>query len=312
MYTFFDSTLNPVPKDTEHYVFTDRKLSISRYTTSICFMPNGFLSVAGGGLIRIFDIEAGIKKKSFIPNYYCEDVSCLTLFPKTSELVFSERNRISIWDYQRDMEYTSWEAHGSFIKYLAISTEGEIASGADENQIYIWDREGRKKRVLSGHGKGIFCLEYLTTGELASSSWDGTIKIWDKNSTECKLTIKTPATRRIKVLPNGTLFCLTPNGQVDIFDANSGECLLNKPSAINPSSVDLAITPAGNIVLCDNGNLTIMDGNGNYLEKLLLPENEDAMIVSISNEDVITCTTHKGSLLTWLPATPQLLFNPQT
>lgn len=70
-------------------------------------------------------------------------------------------------------------------KLTALMTlkNGDLVSGANENNIKIWDRNNDwiLKRELIGHSNSINCFDLFSNGNLLSGSSDNSIKIWDTN-----------------------------------------------------------------------------------------------------------------------------------
>ncbi len=76
--------------------------------------------------------------------------------------------------------------HTNTVHSLAVLQNGNLASGAWDNSIKIWNTvENKLIATLKGHTGWIYCLTVLQNGCLASGSQDKTIKIW--NTVEKKL-----------------------------------------------------------------------------------------------------------------------------
>ncbi|QLE40232.1 hypothetical protein FD723_07030 [Nostoc sp. C052] len=88
-------------------------------------------------------------------------------------------------------EHNRLEGHKAKVWGVSFSPDGTIASSSVNNQIKIWDKNGKFLYDLSGHASGVWSVRFSHNGKfLASTSQDKTFKIWNINVKNNKL-IKT-------------------------------------------------------------------------------------------------------------------------
>ncbi len=73
--------------------------------------------------------------------------------------------------------------HTSDLNTLVQLSNGNLASGASDNTIKIWNPStGALVYNLTGHTSFVYKLVILVDGNLASASGDSTIKVWNPNT----------------------------------------------------------------------------------------------------------------------------------
>ena len=69
---------------------------------------------------------------------------------------------------------------------MAVTADGRIVSGSDDNTIKVWDLEsGRLLHSLIGHTSRVNAVALTADGRIVSGSWDTTIKVWDLEAAAC-------------------------------------------------------------------------------------------------------------------------------
>src|SRR5262249_51240796 len=119
--------------------------------------------------------------------------------------------------------------HGSFVKSLAFSPDGQIlASGGDDRAIKLWSVGQRKHlRTLRGHEQRVRGVSFspLDGRLLASCSSDRTVKLWDVQG-EDDLVLRAAPSRVFAAafFPDGRRFVsLESEGTIRLWDARTGE-----------------------------------------------------------------------------------------
>ena len=61
---------------------------------------------------------------------------------------------------------------------MAITEEGNIVSGSNDNTLKIWSPQGKLLHTLEGHQNSVLTLAITPSGNIVSGSDDNTLKIW--------------------------------------------------------------------------------------------------------------------------------------
>ncbi|MCC5665909.1 caspase family protein [Nostoc sp. CHAB 5784] len=85
-------------------------------------------------------------------------------------------------------EHNRLEGHKDKVWGVSFSPDGKIASASFNQQIKIWDKNGKLLYDLPGHNKGVWSVRFSHNGKiLASTSQDTTFKLWNIDAKEDKL-----------------------------------------------------------------------------------------------------------------------------
>ncbi|MDB9315029.1 hypothetical protein PN462_18085, partial [Spirulina sp. CS-785/01] len=70
--------------------------------------------------------------------------------------------------------------HSSTVRAVAVTPEGQVISGSDDNTLKVWDMQtGKELRTLTGHSHWITAVAVTPEGQVISGSRDKTLKVWD-------------------------------------------------------------------------------------------------------------------------------------
>ncbi|MBD1931265.1 MULTISPECIES: eIF2A-related protein [Cyanophyceae] len=117
--------------------------------------------------------------------------------------------------------------HSNHVYSVAISADGQIASGSADNTIKIWDlTTGDSICTFTGHSGSVSSLAFSPDGQtLASGSADNTIKLW-YSRTGVTFTEHSDELHCVAFSPNGkTVASGSKDKTIKIWDFNTGEVI---------------------------------------------------------------------------------------
>ena len=139
--------------------------------------------------------------------------------------------------------------HTSDLNTLVQLSNGNLASGASDNTIKIWNHStGALVYNLTGHASFVYKLVILVDGNLASASGDSTIKVWNPNTGALLYTLIGHKSFVWTLAPlfNGNLASGSNDSTVKIWNPSTGKLVNNLTS--HTSTVYVLVT-------LSNGNL---------------------------------------------------------
>ena len=74
-------------------------------------------------------------------------------------------------------ERNTLQGHQDTVRTVAITPEGNIVSGSDDNTVKIWSDQGELLHTLDGHQDSVLTLAITEEGNIVSGSNDNTLKI---------------------------------------------------------------------------------------------------------------------------------------
>ena len=138
---------------------------------------------------------------------------------------------------------TSWTAHSTGkLRALITLKNGDLVSGAAENNIKIWDSKKNwiLKKELIGHLNSITCFDLFSNGNLLSGSTDSSIKIWNSNDGRLLNSYNNGlSVNRMRILSNGDIAIANVNIKVLKSDSFSLRKTLSGHSAGINSLVEI-------------------------------------------------------------------------
>lgn len=152
--------------------------------------------------------------------------------------------------------------HSGPLHGLAFSPDGKLlASGAEDNLIYLWDTAtGRRIRTLSGHKNWVYRVAFSPDGTtLASSSRDKTVMLWNvaTGALEQTLTGHTGTVYSVAWNRDGTLLASGGgDNTVIVWDRATGTPI-RKLGGFADKVVRVAFSPDGNTLAAGSGDHTV-------------------------------------------------------
>src|SRR5262245_10899746 len=106
------------------------------------------------------------------------DVVGMTFSPDGKLLAGASRSEVKVWDAETGQERLTLP---NALGCVAFGPDGkELAAGARDNTVRVWDLTGRELRSLRGHTTAVASVAYGPDGKtLTGVSTDGTVKVWD-------------------------------------------------------------------------------------------------------------------------------------
>lgn len=160
----------------------------NREATRVLVTPNGQQLITAGedGIIRIWDLAAGLQTGSFSPvqtiTGHNSAILAIAISSDGKTLASGGWDgSVKLWDLATGSLQQTLEGHSQLVGAIAISPDGKtLATGSRDRTIRLWNLEtGALKRTLEGHELSVLSLAISPNGEiLASGSADGTITIW--------------------------------------------------------------------------------------------------------------------------------------
>ncbi|QVL32829.1 WD40 repeat domain-containing protein [Telmatocola sphagniphila] len=159
-----------------------KELELARYTSSVCFSPDGKKIAAGSavGDVSIWDAESGgellrIQKHPRL-------VKSMQFSPDGKQLVTAcFDGTVRLFDANSGKPIASFESHFGKLFSVRFSPSGDkIACAGSDGSIGLWEIESHKPlHTYTGHKEQVMELRFKPDGKtILSGSFDGTLRFW--------------------------------------------------------------------------------------------------------------------------------------
>jgi WD40 repeat protein len=177
--------------------------------------------------VRLWDAERGKSLGQLLPALGgCEAVAFL---PGGRQLaVLPEGNPVTLYDIGTRLRGRTFEGFRRTLRTLAVPPDGKRLAAADEEVVYVWDREsGRIVHELPGHRAVPWGLAFSPDGKtLASTSWNA-IRLWDVG-TGGERFVESPLHGSVAIAalsPDGRVLATASDCTVALWDTATGRLL---------------------------------------------------------------------------------------
>ncbi|MBE9193129.1 hypothetical protein IQ230_22805 [Gloeocapsopsis crepidinum LEGE 06123] len=138
--------------------------------------------------------------------------------------------KVRVWQAQTGKLLALCEGHTNWVRTVAFSRDGKIASGSTDQTVRFWDvTTGQCQKTCTEHTHEIYSISFNINGQiLASGSGDRTIKLWDVTTGECikTLTGHTDCVRSVAFSHDGQILASgSADNTIKIWDITTGKCI---------------------------------------------------------------------------------------
>jgi WD40 repeat protein len=242
--------------------------------TMVEFLSNGLLAAAAtSSNTTLWNITTGTGLTLNAQNYALEGLSNGNLATTGSS------NFIQIWNPLTGVLIYQVNVGKTQFALKQTSTANLLASGSNDNKIYLWDIYTLTLvSTLSGHAGIVNRLDLTPSGLLVSASADNTVKLWNITQTTALSSVSLPATiTALKVASPTQLVVGLNAAYVRLVNNNNNVLTLGAQVNLpNPSTTvqDLKVT-SQSVVLVGNadGSVAFMNLNTSSFNQSLIPVN---------------------------------------
>ncbi|MFS4580808.1 c-type cytochrome [Phaeobacter sp. C3_T13_0] len=179
------------------------------------------------------------------------------------ELVLIGSGQIALAD-----DFTTLKGHGGPVMALAVSPEGQVATGSFDNAVGLWT--DRTPRWLEAHDAAVTALAYIDATRLVTAGDDFALYLWSHDTGKAELIGRhLGKIRALSVAPDGaSLASASWDGEIRLWpiDGAGSEQQIKVGSGVN----DVVIGPDGSIYAATmDGQILVYDGTGGRLLRLV-------------------------------------------
>ncbi|APG46187.1 c-type cytochrome [Phaeobacter porticola] len=164
-------------------------------------------------------------------------------------------------------EFTTLKGHGGPVMALAVSPEGQVATGSFDNAVGLWNK--RVPQWLEAHEAAVTALAFVDAGRLVTGGDDFALYLWQGDPDKAELLGQHQGKiRGLAVAPDRRYFASASwDGDIGLWPLEGGDARRIKVgSGVN----DVAIGPDGSIYAATmNGQILVYEGADNVPRRLI-------------------------------------------
>ena len=221
---------------------TDKAYKIN----SVKFLSSGYLAGGcDGNFIYIWNLTTGNADR--ILTDHADKVNTLEELSNGDFASGSDDNTVIIWSSSFSKKtILSATNHVNCIRQMLNGNLAGVINGA-ANNLYIWNLTSLTSTIIDAHPAHIKSIEILSNGDIATGADDNNVKIWAADTYSLKLTLSghTGKVKALKQLPNGLLASGSDDNYIKIWNLTSGTKVrdLPSPNSINIHYCALEVIP---------------------------------------------------------------------
>ena len=210
------------------------------------------------------------------------------------------------------------ERHTEAVTSIAVSADGRIVSGSDDNTVRIWNATtGECERVLEGHTGGVKSVATAADGRIVSGSsdWrtdetaDNTVRIWNAATGECERVLEghTGGVWSVLVFADRRIVSGSLDATVRIWNAATGKC--ERVLEGHESKVRTVAVTADGCIVSGSGDNTVRIWNASTGECERVLEGHTGWVdsVTVAADGHIVSGSADNTLRIWKATLPNLL-----
>ncbi|MDJ0581918.1 caspase family protein [Crocosphaera sp.] len=197
-------------------------------------------------------------------------------------------------------EHNSFEGHKESVTMVAITPEGNIVSGSQDQTVKVWSPQGKLLHTLEGHQGQVWTVAMTPEGNIVSGSQDQTVKVW---SPQGKLLHTLEGHQEdiltVAITPEGNIVSGSQDQTVKVWSPQGK--LLHTLEGHQGWVRIVAITPEGNIVSGSHDKtVKVWSPDGKLLHTLEGHQNT-VWTVTLTKEGNIVSGSQDQTVKVWSP-----------